>query len=161
MKNLKKKIFSLDELILVLEEKKKDGLSIVSTNGSFDVVHLGHVRLLKKAKALGDLLVVGVNSDLSVKRLKGESRPINNENSRMEFLACFEMCDYIFCFNEDDPREFLKKIKPDIHVNSSEYGENCIESEILKKIGSKLILFEREADISSSMLIEESKNLNL
>ncbi|MEJ5283908.1 MAG: bifunctional D-glycero-beta-D-manno-heptose-7-phosphate kinase/D-glycero-beta-D-manno-heptose 1-phosphate adenylyltransferase HldE [Brevinematia bacterium] len=128
------KLLSLEELLVVLEDLKKKGKRIVFTNGCFDILHRGHITYLSEAKKLGDILVIGLNSDSSVKRLKGESRPINNENDRALMLSALEMVDYVVLFNEDTPYEILSKIKPDILVKGGDYKvENVVGREFAKE----------------------------
>ncbi|MCX7821090.1 MAG: bifunctional D-glycero-beta-D-manno-heptose-7-phosphate kinase/D-glycero-beta-D-manno-heptose 1-phosphate adenylyltransferase HldE [Brevinematales bacterium] len=128
------KLLSLDELLIVLDDLKKKGKRIVFTNGCFDILHRGHISYLFEAKRLGDVLVIGLNSDFSVKRLKGETRPINNEFDRALLLSALEMVDYIVLFNEDTPYEILSKIKPDILVKGGDYKpEQVVGREFAKE----------------------------
>jgi len=108
---------------------------IVFTNGCFDIVHIGHLKLLKYCKSLGGILVLGLNSDSSIKNLKGETRPINNETDRIEFIKLLDLIDYIIIFNELTPLEIIKNIQPDILVKGSDYSlENVIGHEYSKKV---------------------------
>ena len=119
---------------------KKENKKIVFTNGCFDILHIGHVKYLQKAKTLGDVLIVGVNSNDSVKRLKGETRPINDEYDRAYLLASLEVVDYVIIFEEDTPYELIKMIKPDILVKGKDYeGKEVVGSDIAKEV--KLIDF--------------------
>jgi len=102
---------------------------VVFTNGCFDIIHPGHVRLLKEAAALGDILVVGINSDDSVRRLKGPGRPVQDEKSRAEVLKALSAVDAVVIFDEDTPLEIIKKIKPDVLVKGAQYGEGEIVGE--------------------------------
>ena len=102
MRKLNDKIVSLKKLKLIVNKLKKENKKIVTTNGVFDLLHVGHVRYLERARKLGDVLIVGVNSDSSVKTNKGDKRPINNEKSRLIVLAGIESVDYVFLFNEKD-----------------------------------------------------------
>ena len=103
----------LDNLINKLRSENK---TIVTTNGCFDILHVGHVRYLQKAKSFGDVLIVALNSDKSVKSIKGDSRPINNENDRAEVLSALRSVDYVVIFDEDSPVDLLLQIKPDVHT---------------------------------------------
>jgi len=157
MLNHKEKIKSLKEILAIVEKVKKEGKKIVTTNGSFDLFHAGHIDLLEKAKAKGDILIVGVNSDKSVKEYKKKpGRPIIPEKYRVELLAAIMYVDYVFIFNDLIPNPWLEKIRPDIHANSAEYGKNCVETEILKKYGGELYLVPKE-DIPLSTTLIESK----
>ncbi len=116
---------------------------IVFTNGCFDILHVGHIRYLRQAAALGDMLVVGLNSDASVRRLKGEGRPVNSENDRAELLASLEFVDYIVVFEEDTPYELIKQIQPDVLVKGGDYApEDVVGRDIVEARGGKLVLID-------------------
>ncbi|EAI4429772.1 D-glycero-beta-D-manno-heptose-7-phosphate kinase [Campylobacter lari] len=141
IKNLKKasfedKIKSKEELVKLLQNQK-----VVFTNGCFDIVHYGHIKYLEKAKKLGDILVVGLNSDESIKRLKGNSRPINLEFQRACMLASMYFVDYVVIFNEDTPYELIEFLKPDVLVKGADYKDKEVAgSNLVKKV--ELIDFE-------------------
>ncbi|EPC9469339.1 D-glycero-beta-D-manno-heptose-7-phosphate kinase [Campylobacter lari] len=141
IKNLKKasfedKIKSKEELVKLIQNQK-----VVFTNGCFDIMHYGHIKYLEKAKKLGDILVVGLNSDESVKRLKGNSRPINLEFQRACMLASMYFVDYVVIFNEDTPYELIEFLKPDVLVKGADYkGKEIVGSNLVKKV--ELIDFE-------------------
>lgn len=123
----------------VIENLKKDGKKVVFTNGCFDILHVGHLTYLEEAKRQGDILVVGVNSDLSVKRLKGESRPINSEKDRATLLAGLKAVDFTVIFSEDTPCELLEELKPTIHVKGGDYTkEQLPETEIVERNGGEV-----------------------
>lgn len=131
---MKKKILYIEELKEVLNSERSKNKKIVFTNGCFDIIHRGHVEYLQKAKELGDLLILGLNSDLSVKRLKGENRPINKEKDRAIVLAALECIDYITIFEEDTPLELIKIVKPDILAKGGDYKiENISGREYAKE----------------------------
>lgn len=109
------------ELKEIVENLKKQNKKTVFTNGCFDIIHIGHVRYLKASKQCGDVLVVGLNSDSSVKKLKGETRPVNNENDRAEILSEFNFVDYVIIFDESSPAYLLDSIKPDIYTKGADY----------------------------------------
>ena len=143
------KFDEVDELIDSIKNKK-----IVFTNGCFDILHIGHVKYLQKARALGDLLIVGVNSNDSVKRLKGKTRPVNDEYDRAYLLASLEVVDYVVIFNEDTPYELIKKVRPDILVKGADYKDKeVIGSNIAKEV--KLIEFVEGK--STTSIIERMK----
>ncbi len=121
------KIYNGDELAGVIKSLKAEGKAVVFTNGCFDILHVGHVRYLAIAKSEGDILVVGVNSDSSVKGLKGENRPVQDENSRAEIIASLQSVDYVALFDEADPLSLILKLKPDVLVK----GEDWKEGEII------------------------------
>ena len=126
---------ALSQLATTLRAK---GKRIVTINGSFDVLHSGHLHILGEARQRGDVLIVGLNSDASVRSYKGPNRPIVTERQRAEMLLALRMVDYVHVFDESDPIAFLEEIRPDVHVNGSEYGENCIESDTVREGGGRL-----------------------
>jgi len=143
------KFDEVEELVSSIKNKK-----IVFTNGCFDILHLGHVKYLQKARALGDVLIVGVNSNESVKRLKGPSRPVNDEFDRAYLLASLEVVDYVVIFKEDTPYELIKKVKPDILVKGADYKDKeVVGSDIAKEV--KLIDFVEGK--STTSIIERMK----
>lgn len=127
------------ELIEVVEKARSAGKVIVFTNGCFDILHVGHIRYLEKARAMGDLLVVGVNTDESVRRLKGPDRPINSESDRAEVLAALECVDYVSLFAEDTPVELIQTIKPDIDVKGGDYSpDDMPEAAVVQAYGGRV-----------------------
>lgn len=155
--NHKEKIKSLDKILEITKKAKAEGKKIVTTNGSFDLFHTGHVELLQKAKEKGDILIVGVNSDKSVREYKKKpGRPIIPEKFRAEAVAAVMYVDYVFLFDDLIPNSWLDQIRPDVHANSAEYGKDCVETEILKKYGGELFLVPKE-NISISTTQIESK----
>ena len=147
------KIKTREELKKIAEKLKQKGKKIVTCNGCFDILHAGHIKFLTEAKAQGDILIVGLNSDSSVKQNKGPKRPINNENDRATVLAALEMVDYVTIFNEKTPIPLLGVIKPNVHCNGEEYGENCIEAEIVKKYNGKIYLISLVPNYSTTKII--------
>ena len=140
-KGLKKmnKILTEDELEIAIVNLHNLNKKIVATNGCFDILHVGHVRYLKKAKSLGDVLIVCVNSDSSVKKIKGETRPINNQYDRCEVLSALRYVDAIYIFDEISPLKTLLKIKPTIYAKGADYNlETLPEAKELLKIGTKI-----------------------
>lgn len=130
----------LNNLILKWREENQ---KIVFTNGCFDLLHLGHVDYLAKAKDLGDRLIIGVNTDSSVKRLKGENRPLQDENSRLHILAALHSVDAVVLFDEDTPYELIKKIQPDILVKGADYKiENIVGYDIVTSRGGSVQTIE-------------------
>lgn len=139
MKLRNSKIISRVELARIVGDAKSADKSVMFTNGCFDILHVGHVRYLKKARAMGDMLVVGVNTDDSVRRLKGPDRPINSECDRIELLAALECVDYVTLFGEDTPIELIKAIRPDVQVKGGDYvAEDLPEAEVMRKIGGRV-----------------------
>jgi rfaE bifunctional protein nucleotidyltransferase chain/domain len=152
---LHQKIYHRHELALLLQQLKTEGNVVVTTNGCFDVLHLGHLRYLQAARQLGDLLVVAVNSDNSVRELKGENRPLVPEDERAEMLAGLECVDYVVIFPESTPIELLSELKPNIHVKGGDYKlEQLIEREVVEKNGGKVIVGLNVPGKSTTNLIE-------
>ncbi len=115
------KIVNKEEIINIVKNLKKENKKTVFTNGCFDILHVGHVRYLKASKKCGDVLIVGVNSDSSVRNLKGPTRPINNENDRAEIVSELGFVDYVILFSENSPAKLLEEIKPDIYTKGADY----------------------------------------
>ena len=150
------KIKTINKLIKIVETLKSQNKKIITTNGVFDILHYGHVKYLEDAKRLGNILIVGINTDKSVKKNKGDKRPINDEKSRAAVLAALESVDYIFFFNEKDPRDWLSKIKPNIHVKAGDYKlSQIIEKEVVEKNGGKVIITSSEKDYSTTKIINK------
>ncbi len=124
-----RKIKSLDELVEITRKLKDNGKKIVWTNGCFDILHQGHIEYLREARKLGDILYVGLNSDESVRRLKGPTRPVNNEQERAEVIAALEFVDYVTIFNELSPLGRIKMLKPDIYAKGGDYTLDTINQE--------------------------------
>ncbi len=121
------KIVSLDEALQIVDGWKKQGEKIVFTNGCFDIIHKGHIYYLAKARDLGSKLILGLNTDASIKRLKGESRPIKEEESRALTIASFEFIDLVILFDEDTPLNLISSLLPDVLVKGSDYSvENIV-----------------------------------
>ena len=128
-----------EDLQKLLSDLRKQGKTIVTTNGCFDILHVGHVRYLEETKKFGDILIVALNSDKSVRALKGEGRPINNENDRAEVLNGLKSVDYVVLFDEQSPAELLAEIKPDVHTKGADYTvETLPEAKIILENGGRL-----------------------
>ncbi|MCE5200518.1 MAG: D-glycero-beta-D-manno-heptose 1-phosphate adenylyltransferase [Armatimonadota bacterium] len=135
------KVQTRSDLQKIVEEAKGQGKTVVFTNGCFDILHIGHVRYLQDARALGDMLVVGVNSDSSVSRLKGPERPVVPEDERMEILAALECVSYVTLFNEDTPVELITAIKPNIHTKGGDYNPDDLpEADTVRAVGGRIEL---------------------
>ena len=139
---------------------KNKNLVVVATNGCFDILHIGHLRSLQKAKKLGDILVVGVNSDSSVKKLKGDNRPINSQNERVEILAALECIDLVTIFDEESAETFLELFKPDVYVKGGDYDLDSLpEAIIVRNYGGKTIQFPIVPGFSTTNTIERLKKI--
>lgn len=144
-----------EKIIHRIMERKENGERIIFVNGCFDILHMGHINMLKAAKNAGDVLIVGINSDESVKRIKGSSRPINSQEDRCALLNTIKYIDYVVVFNEDNPCELIKEIKPHIIFKGSDYkGKKIPEDEILEKINCEIRYIEKSMDQSTSNIIE-------
>lgn len=156
---LKNKIKTLDELLPLVSSLKAQGKTIVTNNGSYDLMHLGHVHGLFEAKKQGDVLIVGLNSDLSIKTYKGPMRPINDEVMRLHMMAAISAVDYVFLFDETTPLSCLGQIKPNVHTNGAEYGEACIEKDIVEKHGGCIYLLPILDGYKTSAIIEKIRKV--
>ena len=149
------KIYNRSQLASILQQARADGAVVVTTNGCFDVLHLGHLRYLQAARQLGDLLVVAVNSDSSVRELKGENRPLVPETERAEMLAGLECVDYVVIFPELTPIDLLSELKPNIHVKGGDYTlEQLIEREVVEANGGRVIVGLNVPGKSTTNLIQ-------
>ena len=124
---MKKKIVSLQNLIKIVDSYKKKNIKIVWTNGCFDILHIGHIKYLEQAKKSGDILIVGLNSDNSVKKLKGENRPIFNENDRATVLSFLTFIDHIIIFDQASPSEMLDLLQPHYYIKGGDYTIDTID----------------------------------
>lgn len=153
--NTATKIMSLEQAAKHAEAVRKAGKKVVTMNGVFDLLSSNHIAHLEAAKAQGDLLFVAINSDASVRELKGDKRPIVPETERARMVAALACSDVVFLFPDLDPRPWLPVIRPDVHVNSAEYGKECIEAETVKEIGAELVLLPRAKEtVSTTELID-------
>jgi D-beta-D-heptose 7-phosphate kinase/D-beta-D-heptose 1-phosphate adenosyltransferase len=149
------KIVDFEKIEHIANDLHLQNKKIVFTNGCFDILHLGHVKYLQKAKSLGDKLIVGVNSNDSVRRLKGKTRPVNDQYDRAYLLASLEVVDYVVIFEEDTPYELIKRVKPDVLVKGKDYeGKEVVGSDIAKEV--RLIDFVEGR--STTKIIEKMKN---
>ena len=154
---MKRKVFSIEELARVSDELRASGEKLVVTNGCFDLLHVGHVRYLQAARALGDALAVGVNGDASVRALKGEARPLNNERDRAEVLAALDCVDYAAIFPEVRATRFLEQVRPAIYVKGGDYTPETLDAEerrALAEIAAEIRIIPFEKGYSTSGLIE-------
>lgn len=146
----------LEELKKIVNKLKKEGKKVVFTNGCFDILHIGHVKYLEEAKKLGDMLIVGVNSNESVRLLKGKGRPIMPEEERAEIVAALECVDYTVIFYETNPENLIAKFKPDIHVKGGDYAINEIpETKLVESFGGKTVILKEIEGKSTSAIIQK------
>ena len=149
------KVKSLDELKSITVQARRNGKTVVFTNGCFDLLHRGHVHVLRKAKALGDILVVAINSDGSVKAIKGPNRPVLPESDRAELVAAMEMVDYVALFDEPDPYKMIAAIRPNVLVKGGDWGpEEIVGADIVKQDGGKVAVIPYLKGFSTTAIIE-------
>jgi D-beta-D-heptose 7-phosphate kinase/D-beta-D-heptose 1-phosphate adenosyltransferase len=142
-------------LVSAVEALKREGKRIVFTNGCFDLLHVGHVRLLEQARQLGDVLVVGINSDRSVRRLKGPSRPIVKERDRAQVLAGLASVDYVTVFDEATPHALIAALKPDVLVKGADWAmREVVGRDVLKRSGGRVVRIPLVKGYSTTSLIE-------
>jgi len=156
--NTSLKIVNKSEAIKKVAIWQNEGNEIVFTNGCFDIVHLGHIDYLEKARNLGDKLIVGINTDASVKKLKGEKRPIVDEEARTRMMASFEFIDLVVLFDEDTPLEIIEMLSPDILVKGNDYTiSNIVGADFVLDHGGKVETIEFVKGYSTSLIIEKIK----
>ena len=156
---MRKKILTRDEMLIERQALRDAGKKLVFTNGVFDILHVGHVRYLRLARTLGDALVVAVNSDASVRELKGDPRPLMNENDRAEILAALEFVDYVTIFDDVSPRSLIAELLPDVLVKGGDYLLDQIHGrEEVEAAGGAVISLPFVKGVSTSKLIERVKN---
>ena len=156
---MRKKILSRDELLTERARLRDDNKTLVFTNGVFDILHVGHVRYLEQARALGDLLVVAVNSDASVRALKGTGRPLMKQNERAEILAALQAVDYVTIFDDLSPRSLIAELLPDVLVKGGDYSLDEIHGrEEVEAAGGRVASLPFVEGISSSKIIDQLEN---
>ncbi|MDP8247743.1 MAG: D-glycero-beta-D-manno-heptose 1-phosphate adenylyltransferase [Candidatus Tritonobacter lacicola] len=153
---MRSRVISRPALKRAVGALRKSGKRIVFTNGCFDLLHIGHVRYLERAGSLGDVLVVGVNSDRSVRKLKGSGRPLMPEGERAEILAALSFVDYVTIFGEDTPAELIEKIKPDVLVKGSDYGKReIVGRDVVEEGGGRVVRVPLVRGCSTKRLIRK------
>ncbi len=153
-----RKLVSRKKIIEIVRRAKKEGKKIVFTNGCFDILHAGHVRYLQKAKNLGDILIVGLNSDSSVRKIKGKNRPINNQNDRAAVLSGLECVDYVTIFNEERPENLIKLILPHFLVKGSDWkGKEVAGADTVIKNGGRVVFIPLLKGRSTTEIIKKIK----
>lgn len=149
-------------LAAALDEARRQGKRVVFTNGVFDILHAGHIHLLRQARSLGDVLVVGVNSDASARRLKGKNRPINSERDRLALVAALDSVDHVVLFDEETPAGLIRTLRPDIHAKGGDYaGETLPEAEAVREVGGRVVIVPLREQLSTSSVIERIVSLAL
>ncbi len=162
MKTLRKindKILSCDALVARLDEWRRSGKRIVFTNGCFDILHRGHVEYLAQAADCGDVLIVGLNADASVRRLKGEQRPVNDEAARALLLASLQFVDAVVLFDEDTPYELIKMVQPDVLVKGKDYKpEDIVGHDIVTAHGGSVVTVDLVEGYSTTSIINRMRD---
>jgi rfaE bifunctional protein nucleotidyltransferase chain/domain len=154
---LQKKLIEPSALEEKREALRSRKLTIATLNGSFDLLHAGHLYIIHEASKQADRLIVALNSDSSIQKYKSLNRPIVPLRYRLEMMAALEFVDFVTWFDETDPCALLDKLKPDVHVNGGEYGENCIEADTVRKNGGRIHLVQRIESLSTSNIIDKIK----
>ena len=159
LKNINSKIYSLDTLTTQVDKWKATGNKVVFTNGCFDIIHRGHIEVLARTADLGDKLIIGLNSDQSIQKLKGEDRPIIDEQSRAILLAALSFVDAIVLFSEDTPLKLISTLLPDVLAKGGDYEiETIVGHDIVQKNGGKVKLVPFLDGFSSTTIIDKIKN---
>ena len=153
---VREKIINTDNLVLKVSKWKKNKMKVVFTNGCFDILHMGHLEILTKSKEFGDRLIVAVNSDESVRKLKGKERPINDFQTRANMLASFSFVDYVVEFSDDTPKKLIQKIKPDFLIKVGDYKKkDIVGNDIVSSYGGETIIIPLIDGLSSTNTINK------
>jgi rfaE bifunctional protein nucleotidyltransferase chain/domain len=153
------KLKSIDEIAEIAAAARKHGQRVVFTNGCFDLLHRGHVHILRQAKAAGDLLIVGVNTDRSVKSIKGAARPVVSEIDRVELIAAMEMVDYVVLFDEPDPTKLIAAIKPEVLAKGGDWSsDQIVGRELVEQHGGRIAVIPYLKGFSTTEIIERIRN---
>ena len=152
------KYISPEALAEKILELRQEGKTIATLNGSFDLLHAGHLKMIHEASQQADVLLMALNSDSSIQKYKSPLRPIVPLEHRLEMVAALQFVDYVTYFNETDPIAFLELVKPDVHVNGAEYGDECIEAKVVKKHGGRIHIVQLAPGLSTSNLIKKIKS---
>ena len=159
LNKLKAKIFNIKDLSKIINEWRLNGDKIVFTNGCFDLIHLGHLEILARSADLGDKLIVGINSDMSIKKIKGSSRPIIEEDSRAKQLAAIEFIDAVILFNEDTPYNLINILKPDVLTKGGDYKKNdIVGNQLINKEQGEVVIIPLTQEYSTTSILEKIKN---
>ncbi|MFQ5586870.1 MAG: D-glycero-beta-D-manno-heptose 1-phosphate adenylyltransferase [Thermodesulfobacteriota bacterium] len=161
MRRQKEKTLTLTRLKKILPGLREEGKTTVFTNGCFDIIHAGHVRYLSKARGLGDILIVGLNSDASVRRIKGNRRPVVPQRERAEVLAALECVDYVVIFNEPTPLALIEAIEPDILVKGADWaGNDIVGADIVNSKGGRVARMRLVRGMSTTNIIQKILELH-
>ena len=161
--NVMNKLVTIEQLVEIINQARSEGKKFAWTNGCFDIIHAGHIDYLEKSKAYGDLLVVGLNSDESVKKLKGDNRPIFSELDRAKVLCSIVYVDYVILFSDKRPIKLLELLQPDYYIKGGDYTIDTIdqgERKVVEGYGGEIVLLPMVEGISSSIIVEKIRKLS-
>jgi rfaE bifunctional protein nucleotidyltransferase chain/domain len=156
---VKEKIIAPEKLEDLVKTIRKEGKTIATLNGSFDLLHAGHLEIIYEAKKQADYLIMALNTDRSIQEYKSRDRPLISLENRLKMVAALEAVDYVSYFDETDPCKILHLIQPDVHVNGSEYGAECIEAATVKQYGGRVHLVSLIPGLSTTKIIEKIKTI--
>jgi rfaE bifunctional protein nucleotidyltransferase chain/domain len=148
-------IYTREQLLVIRQQWKREGLKVVFTNGCYDILHPGHIRLLESARSLGDILILALNTDASVQRLKGPTRPLIAENERAELAAALQAVDAVTFFDEDTPRELIALVLPDILIKGADWAHFIAGREEVEAAGGQVLALPLEPGYSTTGILEE------
>ena len=155
------KLKNLDELVAIAAQARQKGKSVVFTNGCFDILHRGHVHVLRQAKATGDVLIVALNSDRSVRQIKGEKRPVLSETDRIELIGAMEMVDYLVVFDDLEPYKLIAAIKPDVLAKGGDWSaQTMVGADVVQRAGGRVVVIPYLKGFSTSEIIERIMKSN-
>ena len=159
LKKINNKIFDLQLLMKKIEKWRSENKKIVFTNGCFDLIHLGHIEILARSSDFGDKLIIGVNSDLSIKKLKGENRPIIEESSRIRQLSALEFVDAVVLFDEETPIKLIETIKPDVITKGGDYtAKNVVGNKVVNQKNGEVVIIPLTQGYSTTSILNKIKN---
>lgn len=156
----KKKLIDPQRLSATVEKIRSGGKKIATLNGSFDLMHAGHLQIIFEASQVADILIIALNSDSSIRAYKSPDRPIIPLEYRLQLMAALEFVDFVTWFDETTPIPLLEQIKPDVHVNGAEYGDNCIEAPTVKKHGGRIHIVQLVPGLSTSQILSKIASLS-
>lgn len=158
MSKLRSKLVSQEKLAALCRRLRRQGRKIVFTNGVFDILHMGHISYLSRAKELGEILIIGLNTDSSVRKIKGPKRPINKQSDRAGVLSALEVVDYVVYFSEETPAKIIREIKPDILVKGADYKiSEIVGAEFVKSYGGQVKRIKLLPGRSTSRILHANK----
>jgi len=163
-KSMMNKLTTLERLLEIVNQARHERKKIAWTNGCFDIIHAGHVDYLHRSKAYGDLLIVGLNSDASVKKLKGDLRPIFSEMDRAKVLCSIDYINYVVIFSDPSPIKMIELLKPDYYIKGGDYTIDTIdqnERKVVESYGGEIVMLPLVAGVSSSIIVEKIKKLSV